>query len=123
MLIAASILLAGCSSSSNLSSYLADNIPHWMGGLPTDAPPRDGDPRYADYYRAHIAARDRADTERAQAEQQDARIKAAESDFDRLTRAQTIQSARRQVPAQQAAPDVAQKRPLDSFSMSASALY
>ena len=120
--MAASLLLAGCGAS-NLSSYLADNIPHWMGGLPTNAPPRDGDARFAEYYRLQLAARDKADAERTQANEQEARFKAAESDFDRLTRAQTMQSARRQMPAQQAGQAVAETQPLDSFSMSANALY
>jgi major membrane immunogen (membrane-anchored lipoprotein) len=121
-LIAASVLLAGCSAS-NLSSYLADTIPHWMGGLPSDAPPRQNDPRFADYYRTQLAAREKAATARAQLDQQDARIKSAESDYDHLMHAQTMQSARRQMPAQPVGEELAQETPADSFSMSASALY
>ena len=121
-LLSAGMLLAGCGAS-NLSSYLADNIPHWMGGLPSDAPPRDGDPRYAEYYRAQMAARDKAEADRAQWAEQDARIKAADSDFDHLMRAQTMQSARRQLPAPQIGEGAAPKRPAETFSMSVSALY
>jgi hypothetical protein len=39
LLIFASGLLAGCASSG--SNPVAD-MPHWMGGLPPDAPPRRG---------------------------------------------------------------------------------
>jgi len=28
---------------------MADSIPHWAGGLPDDVPPRESDPKYADY--------------------------------------------------------------------------
>jgi hypothetical protein len=48
------LTLAGCS---NLATFLADNIPQWAGGLPKDAPPRAGDPRYASYFRTQIAVR------------------------------------------------------------------
>ena len=49
-----SLMLTGCSS---LATFLADNVPQWAGGLPKDAPPRAGDPRYANYFRAQIAVR------------------------------------------------------------------
>lgn len=49
-----SLMLAGCSS---LATFLADNIPQWAGGLPKEAPPRAGDPRYADYFKMQIAVR------------------------------------------------------------------
>jgi hypothetical protein len=49
-----SLTLAGCS---NFATFLADNIPQWAGGLPKDAPPRAGDPRYADYFKTQIAVR------------------------------------------------------------------
>ena len=51
---AVAISLAGCS---NLATFFADNIPDWAGGLPKDAPPRAGDPRYAEYFKVQIAAR------------------------------------------------------------------
>jgi hypothetical protein len=50
MIIAAALLLSGCGAiNSSLSATMADNIPHWAGGLPPDAPPRPSDPKYADY--------------------------------------------------------------------------
>ena len=49
-----SLTLAGCSS---FATFLADNIPQWAGGLPKDAPPRAGDPRYADYFKTQLAVR------------------------------------------------------------------
>ena len=42
--------VAGCSSvNSFLAAKVADTIPEWAGGLPPDAPPRPGDPRYPQY--------------------------------------------------------------------------
>jgi hypothetical protein len=52
--VSLSLTLAGCS---NLATFFADNIPQWAGGLPKDAPPRAGDPRYADYFKSQIAVR------------------------------------------------------------------
>ena len=52
--VSLSLTLAGCSS---LATFLADNIPQWAGGLPKDAPPRAGDPRYADYFKTQLAVR------------------------------------------------------------------
>ena len=52
--VSLSLTLAGCS---NLATFFADNIPQWAGGLPQDAPPRAGDPRYADYFKSQIAVR------------------------------------------------------------------
>lgn len=44
--------LAGCASSTHsggayesMAAHMAD-MPHWMGGLPADAPPRRGTPEY-----------------------------------------------------------------------------
>ncbi|MCP2218528.1 hypothetical protein ACVII1_002966 [Bradyrhizobium elkanii] len=37
--------LGGCSST-KLSAGMADAIPAWAGGLPSDAPPRPGTPEY-----------------------------------------------------------------------------
>jgi hypothetical protein len=52
------LLVSGCASS---SPHLAD-IPHWMGGLPPDAPPRPGTPEYDAWQaeRAKEAARPKA---------------------------------------------------------------
>jgi hypothetical protein len=33
----------------NTGEFFADHLPEWAGGLPADAPPRPGDPRYAKY--------------------------------------------------------------------------
>jgi hypothetical protein len=52
--VSLSLTLAGCS---NLATFLADNLPQWAGGLPKDAPPRAGDPRYAQYFKTQIAVR------------------------------------------------------------------
>lgn len=54
------ILLASCSTSvQKLSETVVDSIPHWMGGLPENAPPRPGTPEYADYQRKQEAERAR----------------------------------------------------------------
>ncbi len=52
--VSLSLTLTGCSS---LATFLADNIPQWAGGLPKDAPPRAGNPRYADYFKTQLAVR------------------------------------------------------------------
>ena len=50
LIIAAATLLSACGViSSSLSETIADSIPHWAGGLPSDVPPRDTDPKYAEY--------------------------------------------------------------------------
>jgi hypothetical protein len=49
-LAAASLLatsLSGCGTiNEKLSAGMGDYIPHWVGGLPADAPPRPGTPEY-----------------------------------------------------------------------------
>ena len=48
--------LAGCGAlNTALSGTIADAMPHWAGGLPPDAPPRPGDPKYEDYERERQA--------------------------------------------------------------------
>ncbi len=48
--MAVALLLSGCGAiNSSLSEMMADDIPHWAGGLPADAPPRSTDPKYAEY--------------------------------------------------------------------------
>lgn len=47
--IIALAILAGCSS---ISSFMADTMPTWMGGLPADVPPRPSDPRHPAYEKA-----------------------------------------------------------------------
>lgn len=42
--------VSGCGSiNSFLAAKTADLVPVWAGGLPADAPPRPGDPRYAQF--------------------------------------------------------------------------
>ena len=41
-------LLASCSS---MSSFVADGLPEWAGGLPQGTPPRPGAPGYQAYLR------------------------------------------------------------------------
>jgi hypothetical protein len=127
---AAAAMLSGCSAS-NLSTYLADNIPHWAGGLPDNAPPRPGDPRYADYYKAQLAARPNSEAKRlaeANAREQTARIEQAQVAAGHVQRAQSARSVmRKQAPAPQAVePHEADEQPAqreDAFSLTGRALY
>jgi hypothetical protein len=42
--------LGGCSSVNGyLASGMSDNLPHWAGGLPPDAPPRPGTAKYDEF--------------------------------------------------------------------------
>ena len=46
-LVLAASALGGCGTvSERLSAGMADAIPAWAGGLPSDAPPRQGTPEY-----------------------------------------------------------------------------
>jgi hypothetical protein len=58
ILKSAFLCLACVTLSSCAGGHVAD-IPHWMGGLPADAPPRRGSPGYDEYMakRAQEAAR------------------------------------------------------------------
>ena len=51
--------LASATLSSCAGGHVADVVPHWMGGLPADAPPRPGTPEYDAWMakRAEEAAR------------------------------------------------------------------
>jgi len=51
VLLIAGIFLASCSS----GGTLGDLMPHWVGGLPNNAPPRPGTPEY-DAYRQQAEA-------------------------------------------------------------------
>ncbi|MCG2643521.1 MULTISPECIES: hypothetical protein [Bradyrhizobium] len=49
-LLALAAGLSGCGTvSEKLSAGMGDYIPQWAGGLPADAPPRPGTPRYDAY--------------------------------------------------------------------------
>ncbi len=44
--------LSGCGTiNANLANGAGDYIPQWLGGLPPDAPPRPGSPKYDEYMR------------------------------------------------------------------------
>jgi hypothetical protein len=44
--------LSGCGTiNEKLADGLGDYIPHWLGGLPADAPPRPGTARYDEFMR------------------------------------------------------------------------
>jgi hypothetical protein len=46
--------LGGCGSiSSFVAGSMGDYIPAWAGGLPADAPPRPGTPKYEEWLRQH----------------------------------------------------------------------
>jgi hypothetical protein len=63
-IMALSIGLGGCSS---FSGFVADNWPHWAGGMPNDVPPRPGAPGY-DEFVAHGKAKASASTPEAKSE-------------------------------------------------------
>jgi hypothetical protein len=54
----ACLSLSSCTSGRTTGEHVAD-MPHWMGGLPADAPPRRGTPEYDEFMakRAQEAAR------------------------------------------------------------------
>lgn len=42
--------LGGCGAiNAHLAAGISDYVPHWAGGLPADAPPRPGSPKYDEY--------------------------------------------------------------------------
>lgn len=55
-LVCACLTLGGCSS---FSGYVSDHWPTWAGGLPSDIPPRPGEPGYAEFI-SHQEAKDQA---------------------------------------------------------------
>jgi len=56
LIVAAALSVSGCGAlNAGLSSMIADNLPQWAGGLPREAPPRPGDPRYAEFEREQLA--------------------------------------------------------------------
>jgi hypothetical protein len=46
MVLALGLILGSCSG---FSGVVADNWPHWAGGLPAGAPPRPGAPGYEEF--------------------------------------------------------------------------
>ncbi len=55
-LVCVCLTFGGCSS---FSSYVSDHWPTWAGGLPSDVPPRPGEPGYAEFI-SHQGAKDPA---------------------------------------------------------------
>jgi hypothetical protein len=96
--VSLSLTLAGCSS---LATFLADNIPQWAGGLPKDAPPRAGDPRYADYFKTQIAVRQSIEQRQlagVQTDEQTARIERAQVAGSHMSRSVSARSFVRNAP-------------------------
>ena len=113
-----SLTLGGCS---NLATFLADNIPQWAGGLPKDAPPRASDPRYAEYFKTHIAMRKSIDQRRLAAVQTDEktdRIERAQAAGGHISRSVSARSVVRNVPLAEAAAQAS-----TDFSLSGRTLY
>ena len=51
-LLVTSVSLASCSTTAeDVSGKVIDSTPAWMGGLPKDAPPRPGTPKYDEFQR------------------------------------------------------------------------
>ena len=55
IIIAVAIMACGLSGCGTINAHLAngagDYIPQWLGGLPSDVPPRPGTPQYEEYMR------------------------------------------------------------------------
>ena len=62
LLCLAALSLSSCVGGRTAGEHIAD-MPHWMGGLPADAPPRRGSPEYDAWMakRAQDAARPKTD--------------------------------------------------------------
>jgi len=64
--------LSGCGTiNEKLSAGMGDYVPHWVGGLPADAPPRPGTPQYDTWMKERerkrmMPAADREKEEQAQ---------------------------------------------------------
>ena len=56
ILCLACLSLPGCAGERTAGERIAD-MPHWMGGLPADAPPRRGTPEYDAFMAKREAAR------------------------------------------------------------------
>jgi hypothetical protein len=55
VVLAAALLTCGLSGCGTINEKLADGVgdyhPHWLGGLPADAPPRPGTAKYDEFMR------------------------------------------------------------------------
>jgi hypothetical protein len=53
--LAAALIACGLGGCGTINTYLADSsadyIPHWLGGMPEDAPPRPGTAKYDEFMR------------------------------------------------------------------------
>lgn len=119
--ISLSLTLGGCA---NLATFLADNIPQWAGGLPKDAPPRAGDPRYAEYFKTQIAVRQSIAERRLaglQTDEQRDRIERAQADGNML-RSVSARSFVRNAPLQDQVVE-ADVQATTGFSLSGRTLY
>ena len=120
--VSLSLTLAGCS---NLATFLADNIPQWAGGLPKEAPPRAGDPRYADYFKIQIAVRKSIEQRQlagVPSDEQTDRIERAQVGGGHISRSVSARSLVRDAPlAEQDGDAVAQAG--TGFSLNGRTLY
>jgi hypothetical protein len=120
--VSLSLTLAGCS---NLATFFADNIPQWAGGLPKDAPPRAGDPRYAEYFKTQIAVRrsiEQRQVAGVQTDEQMDRIERAQVAGGQMSRSVSARSLVRNAPLP-AQPDEADAQSSSGFSLSGRTLY
>ena len=116
-----SLTLAGCS---NFATFLADNIPQWAGGLPKDAPPRAGDPRYADYFKTQIAVRKSIEQRQVagvQTDEQTDRIERAQGGGN-VSRSVSARSFVREAPSSDSG-DEPSPQASTGFSLSGRTLY
>ncbi|WJR76337.1 hypothetical protein [Bradyrhizobium sp. NP1] len=61
----AAATLAGCASvNERVSAGVADSLPQWAGGLPSDAPPRPGTAKYDEYMKERERLRQMPASER-----------------------------------------------------------
>jgi hypothetical protein len=117
-----SLTLAGCS---NFATFLADNIPQWAGGLPKDAPPRAGDPRYADYFKTQIAVRKSIEERRlagVTTDEQTDRIERAQVASGDISRSVSARSFVRNAPLAEPASET-DTQTSTRFSLSGRTLY
>ena len=74
MLFAAALLLGGLSGcgtvNEKMSAGMADFVPAWAGGLPSDAPPRPGTAKYDEFMRERERLRQMPAADRPDAQQQ-----------------------------------------------------